>query len=183
MITESGIPRLTHPGPVAPIRRDVLTGCDQKTYRIELARGRSLQDSVVHALKALAIKAAGLSIKHAQFDFLSYYQIASSREAEQVAHYTTPLILSERCRLVGSSGTIGASATGGYAIHCHGLVVTRSGRVVGGHFLPDACIVARAGVAYITALPFMELTVGLDPEIKTPVLQPSYSRDRGHEHH
>lgn len=180
MIATSTVQLLKHPGPVAPIRRDVMAGRNQKTYRIGLGRGETLAASIVRALKVLDIRAGALDIKNVVFDRLSYYQIASSPDVEPVAHYTTPLILSARSMLIGSGATIGVTQQGNYAIHCHGLVVTESGELVGGHFLPDDCVVAEEGVAYLCALNHMDLIVGLDPEIKTPVFQPAYSKASHH---
>jgi predicted DNA-binding protein with PD1-like motif len=170
----SAVQLLKHPGPIVAARRDVLAGRDQKTYRIALRAGETLYASVVRALNALGIRAAALSIKSAAFSRLSYYLIASSPDVEPVAHYTTPLTLSEPCMLIGSGATIGVTQDGEYAIHCHGLAVTESGVLTGGHFLTDACVLAEDAVAYINALNHMDLRIGIDPEIKTPVFQPSY---------
>src|SRR3546814_9498235 len=93
---------------------------------------------------------------------------------EPVAHYTTPLELNERAMLVGAGPTVGLTEDGKPAIHCHGLVVTESGRLVGGHCLTDDCTIADDGVAYISALDYMDLVIGVDPEIGTPVFQPKY---------
>jgi predicted DNA-binding protein with PD1-like motif len=177
MTALSAVQLLKHPGPIASTRRDVLAGRNQKTYRIGLLRGQSLYTSVVRALSALGIRAAALSVKNAAFSRLSYYLIASSPDVEPVAHYTTPLILSERSMLIGFGATIGVTQKGEYAIHCHGLVVTESGVLIGGHFLTDACILAEDATAYLSALQFMDLGIGIDPEIKTPVFQPAYTKE------
>jgi predicted DNA-binding protein with PD1-like motif len=152
-----------------------MTGRNQKTYRVILRRGETLYASVARALKTLDIRAAALDIKHATFSRLSYYLIASSPDVEPVAHYTTPLILSERAALIGSGATVGVTRQGDYAIHCHGLTVTESGELVGGHFLTDDCVI-EDGVAYINELNHIDLTIGIDPEIKTPVFQPTYHK-------
>lgn len=167
---------LKHPGPIASARRDVLAGRNQKTYRIGLRGGESLYTSVARALNVLGVRAAALSVKNAAFSRLSYYLIASSPDVEPVAHYTTPLILSERSMLIGFGATVGVTEKGEYAIHCHGLVVAESGVLVGGHFLTDACVLAEDATAYLSALKFMDLGIGIDPEIKTPVFHPVYTK-------
>lgn len=174
MITASTVQLLKHPGPVAPTRRDVMAGRNQKSYRIALRRGETLYACVTEALKFLNLKAAALNIEHVTFSHISYFLITSSPEVEQVAHYTTALHLDERAMLVGAGATVGLTDRGQPAIHCHGLVVTESGRLVGGHFLADDCVIAEDGVAYISALDYMDLVIGVDPEIMTPVFQPKY---------
>src|SRR3546814_7827442 len=96
MITTSTVQLLKHPGPVAPTRLDVMTGRNQKMYRIALQRGKTLYACVTEALKYLDVKAAALNIEHVTFDHISYFLITSSRDVEPVAHYTTPLELNER---------------------------------------------------------------------------------------
>ena len=174
MTTPSKVQLLKHPGPVAPKRRDVMAGCNQKTYRIVLSRGKTLYACVTEALESLGIGAAALSIGHVTFGHLSYFLIASSPDVEPVAHYTTPVELDEPAMLVGAGATVGLTDSGKHAIHCHGLAVTASGRLVGGHFLPEGCVIADDGVAYLSALDFMDLVIGVDPEIRTPVFQPTY---------
>lgn len=174
MTTTSKVQLLKHPGPVAPKRLDVMAGHDQKTYRIALRRGKTLYDCVAGVLAVLGVRAAALNIEHVAFDHISYFLIASSPDVEPVAHYTTPLELDERAVLVGAGSTIGQTGDGKLAIHCHGLVVTESGKQVGGHFLTDRCTIAEDGVAYVSALNFMDLVIGVDPEIATPVFQPKY---------
>jgi predicted DNA-binding protein with PD1-like motif len=151
-----------------------MAGHNQKSYRIALQRGKTLYDCVADALTTLGIRAGALNIEHAAFDHISYFLITSSPDVEPVAHYTTPLELNERAMLVGAGATIGQTGDGKPAIHCHGLVVTESGRQVGGHLLTDRCTLAEEGVAYISALNFMDLVIGVDPEIATPVFQPKY---------
>lgn len=175
--TRSTVQLLKHPGPIGPIRRDVLAGRNQKTYRISLRRGESLYTSVARALNRLGIRAAALSIKNAVFSKLSYYLIASSPDIEPVAHYTTPLIFSQRSMLIGFGATIGVAQTGEHAIHCHGLAVTDSGALIGGHFLTEDCILAEDATGYLSALKFMDLAIGIDLEIKTPVFQPMYTEE------
>lgn len=174
MTTTSEVQLLKHPGPVAPKRLDVMAGHNQKTWRITLQRGKTLYGCVTSALTKLGIHAGALNIEHVTFGHISYFLIASSPDVEPVAHYTTPLELNERAMLVGAGATIGQTDSGKPAIHCHGLLVTESGRQVGGHLLTEKCTIAEDGVAYISALDFMDLVIGVDPEIATPVFQPKY---------
>ncbi|HEU0229031.1 MAG TPA: hypothetical protein VFR20_00540 [Burkholderiaceae bacterium] len=151
-----------------------MAGRNQKTYRIALRQGATLYACVAEAMASLNLKAAALNIEHVTFSRISYFLITSSPDVEQVAHYTTALHLEEHAMLVGAGATVGANDRGDLAIHCHGLVVTDSGDMVGGHFLTDQCVVAEDGVAYLSALGYMDLVIGVDPEIKTPVFQPKY---------
>jgi len=174
MITPSTVQLLKHPGPVSPTRRDVMAGQNQKTYRIVLRGGASLYDSVASAMAAAGVSAAALNIECAVFSRLRYFLITTSPDIEQVAHYTTPLDLERTAMLVGAGATVGTTDQGKLAIHCHGLVTTDSGELVGGHFLTEHCILAEDGVAYLNTLGHMNLVIGVDPEIRTPVFQPSY---------
>lgn len=174
MTPASTVQLLKHPGPVAPTRRDVMAGRNQKTYRIALRQGATLHACVAEAMASLNLKAAALNIEHVTFSRISYFLITSSPDVEQVAHYTTPLLLEERAMLVGAGATVGTNDRGDLAVHCHGLVVTGSGDMVGGHFLTDQCVIAEDGVAYLSALSYMDLVIGVDPEIATPVFQPKY---------
>lgn len=174
MTPASTVQLLKHPGPVAPTRRDVMAGRNQKTYRITLRRSATLYDCVAEAMASLNLKAAALNIERVTFSHISYFLITASPDVEQVAHYTTALQLDERAMLVGAGATVGATDAGKLAIHCHGLVVTDSGNLVGGHFLTDQCVIADDGVAYLSALGHMDLVIGVDPEIATPVFQPKY---------
>jgi len=174
MITPPTVQLLKHPGPVAPTRRDVMVGKNQKTYRITLRRGASLYDSVVSAMSVTGARVAALNIECAIFSHLRYFLIATSDEVEQVAHYTTPLDFDEPATLVSAGATVGTTDQGKFAIHCHGVTVTGSGRLVGGHFLTEHCILAEDGVAYLHTMDYMNLVIGMDPEIGTLVFQPSY---------
>ncbi|TCT05782.1 hypothetical protein [Paralcaligenes ureilyticus] len=165
---------LKHAGPVSPVRRDVLAGRDQKTYRIPLCRGETLYASVVHSLKALKIKTAALSIKTLRLDSLRYCMTREGTGDEPLAAYSPPRTLSEPSLLIGSGATVGADQQGGYFIHCHGFVVTPAGDMIGGHFLTEDCLIGEDGVAYLHALDFLNLVIGVDPEVKTTVFQPTY---------
>ncbi|TAL81888.1 MAG: hypothetical protein EPN46_11385 [Candidimonas sp.] len=175
MMTEAGrVQLLKHAGPVAPVRRDVLAGRDQKAYRIPLRRGETLYASVVHSLKALDIKAAALSIKALRLDSLRYCMTREGIGDEPLAAYAPPRTLSEPSILIGSGATVGADQQGSYFIHCHGFVVTPAGVMIGGHFLTEDCLIGEDGVAYLYALDYLSLLIGIDPEIKTTVFQPTY---------
>lgn len=174
MITPSAVPLLKHPGPVAPTRRDVMVGENQKTYRITLRAGESLYDSVANAISRTGATAASLHIGRATFSHIRYFLIVSDPNVEPVANYTTPLDFHEPATLVNAGITIGTTDQGRYAIHCHGLAVADSGLLVGGHFLTEHCILAEDGVAYMHTMSYMNLVIGIDPEIRTPVFQPSY---------
>src|SRR5690606_2401208 len=110
----------------------------------------------------------------ATFSHLRYFLIAASDEVEQVAHYTTPLDFDEPTTLVSAGATVGTTDQGKFAIHCHGLTVTDSGQLVGGHFLTEHCLLAEDGVAYLHTMDYMDLVIGMDPEIATLVFQPRY---------
>lgn len=174
MTSSSAVPLLKHPGPVAPNRRDVLAGRNQKTWRIVLPRHASLYEGVTVAMQTMQLRAASLNIERATFSHLRYFLITHTQGAEQVANYTTPVDVDEPTLLVGAGATVGTNGQGALAIHCHGLAVTQSGRLTGGHLLTEACTLAEDGVAYISALGHMDLVIGVDPEIRTPVFQPSY---------
>jgi len=174
MTPTSTVQLLKHPGPVASTRRDVMVGRNQKSYRIALRPGATLYDCVAGAMASLNLRAAALNIEHATFSRISYFLITASPDVEPVAHYTTALQLEEPAILVGAGATVGTNDRGDLAIHCHGLVVTGSGNLVGGHFLTDECVIADDGAAYLSALGYMDLVIGVDPEIGTPVFQPRY---------
>ncbi len=165
---------LKHAGPVATVRRDVLIGRDQKTYRIPLRRGETLHASVVHSLRTLKLKTAALSIKMLRLDSLRYCMTREGLGDEPLAAYSPPRMLMEPSMLIGSGATVGADQQGGYFIHCHGFVVTSTGDMIGGHFLTEDCLIGEDGVAYLYALDYLSLVIGIDPEIKTTVFQPAY---------
>lgn len=174
MITPSAVPLLKHPGPVAPTRRDVMVGENQKTYRIPLPAGDSLYESVANAISSTGATAASLHIGRATFSHIRYFLIVTDPDIEPVASYTTPLDFREPATLVNAGITIGTTDQGRLAIHCHGLAVADSGQLVGGHFLAEHCVLAEDGVAYLHTMNYMNLVIGVDPEIRTPVFQPSY---------
>ena len=151
-----------------------MTGENQKTYRITLRSGASLYDSVANAISATHAQVAALNIECAVFSHLRYFLITTDPTIEQVAHYTTPLDFHETATLVNAGATVGTTDQGRLAIHCHGLAVSDAGELVGGHFLTEHCILAEDGVAYLHTMDYMNLIIGVDPEIRTPVFQPSY---------
>lgn len=151
-----------------------MVGEHQKTYRITLRAGASLYDSVASAIACTGATAASLHIGRAAFSHIRYFLIVSDPNAEPVANYTTPLDFHEPATLINAGITIGTTDQGKFAIHCHGLAVADSGQLVGGHFLTDYCILAEDGVAYLRTMNYMNLVIGVDPEIRTLVFQPSY---------
>ncbi|MFA7437184.1 hypothetical protein [Castellaniella sp.] len=180
---DPGVPVLRHPGPVAAVRRDVLAGHGQPTWRIPLWAGQTLQASVLAALRRLGVQTAALGLQQAVFSHLRYFEIATSPDALPVAHYTTPLDRTGPLDLVCAGATVGQTAQGQHAIHCHALTVDADGHFVGGHLLPDACVLAEAGVAWLWALDHMRLVIGDDAEICTPVFHPILSEADPHGNH
>ncbi len=151
-----------------------MVGKNQKTYRLTLDSGSTLYDSVARSMATIGAGAAALRIECAVFSHLRYFLIAADPNVEQVAHYTTAQDFDEPALLVAAGATVGRTDQGRLAIHCHGLAVSDSGRLVGGHFLTEHCLLAQDGVAYLNPMDYLNLVIGLDPEIRTPVFQPSY---------
>ncbi|MFA7579759.1 hypothetical protein [Castellaniella sp.] len=180
---DPGVPVLQHPGPPDAVRRNVLAGHGQKVWRIPLVAGQTLQTSVLAAMRQLKVSTAGLGLQQAVFSHLRYFEIATSPDVVPVAHYTTPRDRTGPLELICAGATVGQTAAGQPAIHCHALTVDRAGHFVGGHLLPQACMLAQTGVAWLWALDHMRLVIGDDPEICTPVFHPILSEDNLHGDH
>lgn len=180
---DADVPLPQHPGPVGTVRRTVLGGREQNAWRIPLPAGLSLHAAVTGAMAQLGVQVAALHLVRAEFSHLRYFEIATSPEAVPVAHYTTPLDRAGPLSLVCAGVTIGQTAQGDAAIHCHALTVDAHGQFVGGHLLPEACVLAHTGVAWLHALDHMHLTIGEDAEICTPVFHPRLRETHEHDPH
>jgi predicted DNA-binding protein with PD1-like motif len=75
--------------------------------------------------------------------------------------------------MVFGNATLGRSIEGKPLVHCHAVVRTESGEVMGGHILTERAVVGSKPISVlVTSLEGFELRQAYDEETRIPLLQP-----------
>ncbi|OAB56260.1 hypothetical protein AY600_15175 [Phormidium willei BDU 130791] len=164
---------LTHPGAPAQPRRLLRPVATGRSLRLRLPAGADLLTGLTEALVARDIADAGLQLLAGEFAEMQYLTGQVDETGQRVATYGAPTPLAGPVRLLGGNGILGRDAAGAPLLHCHAVVVDRSGRVHGGHLPPGVCRVGPDGVtALVTVLDAPGFQVAYDAETNYDIFQP-----------
>ncbi len=163
---------LAHPGPFGAIRLEHQQAAGGRRLRVALAAGSSLFEGIVQALAAHGIRNAALSLSGGRFEQLAYCVAMLDPADRLMATYGPPRLAPGAFFLAGN-GTLGEAADGQPLIHCHGLLRDAQGAVVGGHLLPERCIVGdQPVIVRATSLDGMAARVVPDEETLMSFFRP-----------
>ncbi|HEY0297523.1 MAG TPA: DUF296 domain-containing protein [Bordetella sp.] len=170
-----GLPRpraWTHPGPVQAQRITRCGAARGRHLRIALPPGASLFDGLVQPLAALGIRNAAINILGGEFEQLVFCVAPPDPTGRVAVAYTDP-IDAGRAYLLGANATLGSNEAGQPMVHCHGGLRDAAGQLLGGHLLPQACMVGRQElIAFAVSLEGFAVQVGYDPETMISLFQP-----------
>ncbi|OYX14967.1 MAG: hypothetical protein B7Z15_02170 [Rhizobiales bacterium 32-66-8] len=165
---------LIHPGPITPERLTCHVAAEARALRFPLPPGGSLLAGVSAVLAARGIAAASLVLVGGTFARLAYCIAALNPDGPQVARYSDPILAQGPIGLIGANATYGADLDGSPMIHCHALFCDDTGRVFGGHVLPETAIVgATAPQVLARAFPGPAIARRYDPETMMAIFHPA----------
>ncbi len=163
---------LRHPGPVAPERSVAAAGAPRTTARLVLAPGRSLQAGLLAELDRLAAQSAAITLLAGRWARLTYCTAVPDPSGLRLATYTGACELADAL-LLGGNATVGRGGDGAALVHCHAAFVAADGRALGGHLVPDRCLVGDRPVhAFATLFSGFEIAQTFDPETNHNLFRP-----------
>jgi hypothetical protein len=131
-----------------------------------------LYDSIVNPLAILGIKDASMTILGGWFQDLYYCVAPPDPEGRTVIAYSEPRHAGLSYMVFGNA-TLGRSMSGDPLVHCHAVVKTESGEVMGGHIITDKTVVGTKPISVLViSLEGIELHQAFDEETCVPLFQP-----------
>lgn len=163
---------LRHPGTFNPIR----IKSESSTYgihiRLSLKPGETLFDAIVKPLAELNIRDASTTILRGTFERLYYCVAPPDPEKHSVIAYSEPRDAG-RAYMIFGNATLGRSVKGDPLVHCHAVVRTERGDVMGGHIITERSIVGDKPISVlVTSMAGIELRQAFDEETRISLLQP-----------
>ncbi|MEP9376386.1 DUF296 domain-containing protein [Aquabacter sp. CN5-332] len=156
---------LTHPGPMAPERRESRADAAARAFRFSLMPGRSLHEGLVGAMGRIGAASAAFVLTGGGFARLKYCIAAPNPEGPQVARYSAP-IPAGPVGLIGASAALGIDVEGQPIVHCHALLCGADGAVFGGHLLPHEAMVGDEP-PLVFARAFSRVAIAQRPDAET----------------
>jgi predicted DNA-binding protein with PD1-like motif len=163
---------LRHPGRFNPVRIKSMASPYGRHVWLLLKPGETLYDAIVEPLGALKIRDASTTILGGWFKELYYCVAPPDPERRTVIAYSEPRYAGLTYMVFGNA-TLGRSINGTPLVHCHAVVKTESGEVMGGHIVTDKTLVGQKPISVlVTSLEGLELHQTLDEETCVPLFQP-----------
>lgn len=163
---------LRQPGRFNPVRIQSVGSPFGRHVRLLLKPGESLYDAVVKPLAALEIRDASTTILGGAFEDLSYCVAIPDPAKRTVITYSKPRHAG-RAYMIFGNATLGRSIEGKPLVHCHAVVRTERGEVMGGHIVTESAIVGPKPISVlVTSLEGLELRQAFDDETGIPLFQP-----------
>lgn len=163
---------IRHPGRFNPVRITTVSSRYGRHIRLQLQPGQTLFDAIVDPLSQLNIRDASTTILGGVFDDLYYCVAPPDPEGRTVIAYSKP-IHAGRSYMVFGNATLGRSIEGKPLVHCHAVIRTENGEVMGGHIVADQTIVgSKPSSVLVTSLEGIELQQAYDEETGISLLQP-----------
>lgn len=156
---------LTHPGPVAPERRESRADAAARAFRFSLVPGRTLHENLVRAMGSVDVASAAFVLTGGNFTHLKYCIAAPNPDGPQVARYSAP-IPAGQVGLLGASAALGVDVEGQPIVHCHALLCGADGAVFGGHLLPHETMVGD-DPPLVFARAFSHVAIAQRPDAET----------------
>ena len=166
-----------HPGPVQAQRITRCGAAQGRHVRITLPPGATLYDGLVRPLADLGIRNAAINLLGGEFERLVFCVAPPDPTGRVAAAYTDPIDVSGGY-LLEANATLGSTEAGHPLVHCHAGLRDASGRLAGGHLLPNICVVGNGGLtALAVSLDGFEVRVGHDPETTLSLFLPMAPAD------
>lgn len=172
-----GAARLTHPGPVAPMRvvcvPTRLTG-----YDIELPAGTPLLEALQQLLDETGCVSATGQLVGGELREFSYYIPDVGPEGGPVANFSRPYVGAAPGRMIRGGITIGRR-DGAVFCHSHSLFVDVDGIQRAGHLNPETVVLGSGVRAQVWGGPDVVIEVQADPETQMSLFTPRRVADTG----
>jgi predicted DNA-binding protein with PD1-like motif len=164
---------MTHPGPFNPVRIHSCTTPGARHFRLRLAPGETLFDSLVRPLAGVGVECASITLLGGAFEFLQYCTAPPDPRRAAVIAYTAPIVSGATWMVFGNA-TIAKGLDRAPLVHCHAALRTGAGDIRGGHVIAHTAVVGDAPlVALVTALEGIELQLQFDAETNIPLIRPA----------
>ena len=163
---------LRHPGPFNPLRIKAESSTYAIHIRLSLKPGETLFDAIVKPLSELDIHDASTTILRGAFEKLYYCVAPPDPEKHTAVAYSKPRDAG-RAYMIFGNATLGRSIKGEPLVHCHAVVRTACGDVMGGHIITEQSIVGSKPISVlVTSIEGIELRQAFDEETRFSLLQP-----------
>lgn len=163
---------LRHPGRFNPVRIKTVSSSYGRHVRLSLKPEETLFDALVKPLAELDIRDASMTILGGTFKDFYYCVAPPDPEGRAVVAYSKPRHAG-RAYMVFGNATLGRSIEGKPLVHCHAVVRTESGDVMGGHIVTEQTVVgSKPSSVLVTSLEGFELRQSYDEETGVSLLQP-----------
>ena len=163
---------LTHPGPVAPQRRDLIWGQPGGEGMIRLAPGGDFMTALPAALAARGIRSGGLILLGGDVARLVFMTGGPDASGARAATPQGPHEIACPAQVLAGHAVFGLNAEGQPFMHCHAAFLAADGRVRGGHLIARQCIAGPAGMlAAVTGIAGAGFRVGPDVETNFAIFQ------------
>jgi len=163
---------LRQPGPFNPIRIKMESSPFGRHIRLSLKPGETLFDAIVKPLAELNVRAASMTILGGAFETLDYCVAPPDPEGDAVVAYSKPITAGQSYMIFGNA-TLGISIEEKPLVHCHAVIRTESGDVMGGHIVTEQAVVGNNPISVLViSLEGFELHQAYDEETKISLLQP-----------
>lgn len=170
---------LMHPGPFNPVRINSMHADRARHIRLLLEPGLSLFDALVRPLAAVGIHSASTTLLGGWFDDLQYCVAPPDPAKKAIVAYSAPIDAGKTYMIFGNA-TLGKGLNGEPLVHCHAALQTGTGRLAGGHIVPQHSVVGAQPIpVLVTTLDGFELRVAFDPETNIPLMQPHEEEHHG----
>jgi len=162
---------VTHPGPVAEERQEILPA-GGRPVALTVNAGLPFEDAVADAMAAEGLDGAWLEIEEATVSALDYVIPAPAPDAEHVAWYSEIHSLGGPGRIHHLGMMVGRDG-GASFLHGHGLWAPRDGGTAMGHILAPRTTLAAPAVARGIGLTGARFERRPDPETNFTLFRPS----------
>lgn len=163
---------LRHPGHFNPVRIRSVASPFGRHIRLVLQPGDSLYDGIVNSLSELNIRSASMTILGGAFENLYYCVAIPDPDKRTVITYSKPRHAGHSFMVFGNA-TLGRSIEGNHLVHCHAVVRTEGGDLMGGHIVTESAIVGSKPISIlVTSLEGLKLCQAFDEETGIPLFQP-----------
>lgn len=163
---------LRHPGQFNPVRIKTLSSPYGRHVRLSLKPGESLFDAMVKPLSELNMRAVSTTILGGTFDKLYYCVAPPDPKGCTLIAYSKPRFAGRTYMIFGNA-TLGRSTEGKPLVHCHAVLRTESGEIMGGHVVTEESIVGSKAISVlVTSLEGFELRQAFDEETGMHLFQP-----------
>ncbi|CAD7047871.1 hypothetical protein REJC140_01308 [Pseudorhizobium endolithicum] len=133
--------RIVHPGPVAPVRREVAR-TELKPVSGVLQPGETFMDGVARVFRAAGCRGGFLTIGAGACNPFRYVLPALSPDAAHAAWYSETFAPAEGGRFLRATAIVGEREDAPF-LHCHGIWDTGEGALRMGHMLPFDSVVSE----------------------------------------